>query len=283
MRKQPFRKYTAIWILLLAIVCIGGTELIASYFFAPEWFERTTAPVRNGIQTVTSFCSQTVTDVSERIKEKAAERALESQVADDPLLERTVEFADPSITELRIENGISILTGGILEIEYYNQSEAPWSDQPYGSDDIGRYGCGPTAMAMVVNSMTDFETDPLLMAEWAVSNHHWAKQSGSYLSIVEDAAESYGLKATPIQALSSESIQSALLSGDLIVALMGPGHFTKSGHFILLHGVTLSGEILVADPNSIDRSLMEWDPDLIIDELSDSRHNGAPLWAISNS
>ena len=35
---------------------------------------------------------------------------------------------------------------------------------------------------------------------------------------------------------------------------MSAGHFTSGGHFILLRGVTLDGNILVADPNSRARS-----------------------------
>ena len=31
----------------------------------------------------------------------------------------------------------------------------------------GGYGCGPTAMAMAVASLTDIETDPATMAQWA--------------------------------------------------------------------------------------------------------------------
>ena len=65
------------------------------------------------------------------------------------------------------------------------------------------------------------------------------------------------------------------------MALMGKGHFTNGGHFIVLRGVTLDGRILVADPNSRERSLASWDPQLILDELSASRSNGAPLWRFS--
>ena len=62
---------------------------------------------------------------------------------------------------------------------------------------------------------------------------------------------------------------------------MGPGHFTNGGHFIVLRGVTLDGSILVADPASSDRSLTTWELDLILEELSASRHSGGPLWAVS--
>ena len=69
--------------------------------------------------------------------------------------------------------------------------------------------------------------------------------------------------------------------GGVIVALMGPGHFTRGGHFILLHGVTLTGELLVADPFSRENSLMTWDPALICGEVSGGRFNGGPLWLLT--
>ena len=62
---------------------------------------------------------------------------------------------------------------------------------------------------------------------------------------------------------------------------MGPGHFTDTGHFIVLRGVTKDNKILVADPISRTRSLQEWDSELIISELSMSRSSGAPLWFLS--
>lgn len=44
---------------------------------------------------------------------------------------------------------------------------------------------------------------------------------------------------------------------------MTRGHFTERGHFIILRGVTLEGRVLVADPNSRERSLAAWEPQLI--------------------
>lgn len=280
-------------VLLLAVVCVAACELAVGYFFAPEWFEKTTAPVRACAHSAVEFCTQTAQRLSTRASQLADALAESlskpqedeedtTQMADGTLLERTDQLADPSVTELKLrDDGTEYLTGGIMDLDYFNQSEPPWADQPYGTDDIARYGCGPTAMAMVVNSMTDFYTNPILMAQWAVQEHHWAKQSGSYLTIVSGAAEAFGLKAYSIQERTPEALRTALLSGDLIVALMGPGHFTKGGHFIVIHGITLSGGLLVADPNSTERSLMEWDPELILSELSGSRHCGAPLWGIT--
>jgi len=121
------------------------------------------------------------------------------------------------------------------------------------------------------------------MARLCVDEGYWCKGHGSYLSIVQGVAEHYGLGCEPVDLadLDEDELYMRLSSGDIIAALMTKGHFTKGGHFILLRGTTLSGEILVADPASRDRSLIPWDLSLILDELSSSRRDGAPLWILS--
>ena len=278
-------KHTWLLIVVLAICCIGATELAASYFFAPELFAKTTAPIRNGAAAVVSFLQDTASEISDFVASisfsEESDDLENSQFADGSLYETTSESADPSVTELKSVDGRNILTGGIVEVEYFQQSSPAWADLSYGTDDIGHYGCGPTAMAMVVNSLTEHHTDPAKMAQCAVEHAHWAKRGGSYLSLIESAASAFDLTAQAIKEKTPEAVQSALLSGQLLVALLGPGHFTKGGHFILIRGITLNGSLLVADPNSIERSLMEWDPELILSELSRSTQNGAPLWVIS--
>lgn len=275
------KKHIGLWIGLLAVCCIGGTELTASYFFAPELFTAVTAPVVRGASAAWSFVQETSSEVSHFLSDLADSLMVEP-TPDDPI-PAVSPITDPPVTQLKFADGKDILTGGIVDVEYFQQSALPWADLPYGTDDIGRYGCGPTAMAMLVNSMTDYETNPMQMAQWAVDHHHWAKHSGSYLSLVSGVCRAFGLTSYPLSEKTPEAIQSALLSGNLVVALMGPGHFTDGGHFILIRGITLGGNFLVADPNSPERSLMEWDPQLIIDELASRSSNGAPLWGIAPS
>jgi predicted double-glycine peptidase len=74
----------------------------------------------------------------------------------------------------------------------------------------------------------------------------------------------------------------ALSSGKLVVAIMSKGHFTSSGHFIVLRGVTSEGKILVADPASQKRSQQEWDLSLIMNEARKGAAAGGPFWAIGN-
>ena len=60
---------------------------------------------------------------------------------------------------------------------------------------------------------------------------------------------------------------------------MAQGHFTSSGHFIVLRGVTSEGKILVADPASYQRSNKEWDLSIILDEAGYASAGG-PFWII---
>lgn len=302
------RRRGVLRIILLAILCVGAVELAACSYFAPAVYQRLTAPARRGAQIAAESCEQAAAAVSRlsetahrRVSRRIAAAGVQAsvlwsrltapreetlaeediQLADDPALADGAPAADPAITELNVINGQEILTGGTLPIVYFNQGGDAWAEQPYGTDDIGRYGCGPTAMAMVISSMTDIDTDPLQMANTAVALGHWAKRGGSNLSIVEGLAAEAGLSAVSLRERTPDALIDTLLGGDLLVALMGPGHFTKSGHFIVLRGVTLSGNLLVADPNSPERSLMEWDPELILEELSHSTAHGAPIWVVS--
>lgn len=302
MKKPKHKKRNIVLLFLLAVVCIGGMELIACRHFDPELYQKITAPVRQAATAVAGTCkelyfsaadalNQTIDRASAYLAERweeltapppSAEPNPDTQVADDPALTDHPDISSPLITELIEEDGREILTGGACPVVYFNQKDERWTDQLYGTDDIGTYGCGPTAMAMVVASLTGEETDPVLMSQWAVDHHHWARRSGSYHSIVEGTVENFGLYVQPPIDRTPDALANALLSGNLLVALMGPGHFTQGGHFIVLRGVTLDGGILVADPNSLERSLTVWDPQLILDELSTSTVSGAPLWVIGS-
>ena len=289
---------------LLAVLCIGAAELAACRHFAPETYERIVAPVRQaaaavadagraGLDAVGRFCLNAADLAGQAIQNATQQAAdfweeLTAPPPSPPEPELTLPpeeslppATEPPLTEVLEEDGKQLLTGGAVTVTYFCQSDETWAEQPYGTDTIGPYGCGPTAMAMAVASMTDTETDPAQMAAWAVDHGYWARRSGSYHSIVQGIAEDFGLEATAFTGRTPDELRRALHSKDMLVALMGKGHFTTGGHFILIRGMTLSGDVLVADPNSLERSLQTWDPQLILDELSSARDHGAPLWLLS--
>lgn len=270
----------AVSLLLLALACIGGVELLACRFAAPELYEKVTAPVAALIQQVADRGTQLTKTLSQRDEERDEEPPVDQKVS-EPEETEVPPAEDPTVTEFATRQGREVLTGGVVDLVYFNQGEEPWASSAYGPDEIRGYGCGPTSMAMLISSISGEDLDPAQAAQAAYEAGYCAPGSGSYLSIVEGMASRYGLRAEACGDLSAEELCQQLASGNLFVALMGKGHFTDGGHFIVLRGATLEGKVLVADPNSRERSLAGWDPQLILDELSHSRSNGAPLWRFS--
>lgn len=170
-------------------------------------------------------------------------------------------------------------TDGAVSVVYYNQMDERYASKPYGTDHIGGYGCGPTAMAIVVSSMTSDMVDPVKMAEWSYKNGYWCKGSGSYHGLIPAAAGAWGLPVSGCSASEPQRILDALAQGKLVVAIMSKGHFTKSGHFIVLRGIQ-DGKIMVADPGSHSRSGQLWDLSIITNEASRRAGAGGPFWII---
>lgn len=283
--KPPKKRRLAGWI-ILAILCVGTAELAACWAMDPALFYKLTGPVISLASQLRSAAAEALSRLPE-LAPAPEETPLPSeppvsQLAGDPAITGGGIIEDPKITEFASRNGQEVLTGGSVEIVYFNQGEEPWASQPFGPDQIKGYGCGPTAMAMVVSSLSSQVTDPASMAQFAYQSGYCAPGSGSYLSIVTGTADAFGLTVTSARGYSTEQLCQDLASGYLFVALMTSGHFTSSGHFILLRGITLEGEVLVADPNSRERSLTAWSPELILSELSSSQSNGAPLWRFSS-
>ena len=174
--------------------------------------------------------------------------------------------------------GVVFGDAGETEVVYYSQLDKRWAGASYGDSTIGRSGCGPTSMSIVISTLTGQAVDPLHMAGWAYQNGYYCPGSGSYHSLITGAAEAYGLAAKG--SLTAQEIVDALENGEVVVAIMAKGHFTKNGHFIVLRGVTREGKILVADPASIERSNQEWDLSLIMNEARKGAGAGGPFWAI---
>ena len=275
------KKWNTLALILLALVCIVSVELAVCRFAAPALFEQITAPVHSAAAQVGAWCRSLSAQIQESGLFQQEEAPPVNQLAGTPALSDTMQAESPGVTSYELRGGQEILTGGSVPLVYYNQGEEPWREMPFGPDEIGGYGCGPTSMAMVVSTLTDQTVDPGQMAQWAYENGYCAPGSGSYHSIVEGTAKAYGLKAESQRGIDQETLLEMLTEGNLFVALMTRGHFTNGGHFIVLRGVTMDGQVLVADPNGRDRSLVAWDPQLLLDELSPNTHNGSPLWSIA--
>ena len=96
-----------------------------------------------------------------------AESDISSEGTVSPGGQYTAEFS-PDATPEPLENTAGSegqytlsLTSSIGTLTYYNQSDSRWADYLYGgSDPLSVYGCGPTVMAMIVNSFTEHTCQP---------------------------------------------------------------------------------------------------------------------------
>lgn len=205
---------------------------------------------------------------------------------DPPYMESTREQGD--ISHLQADSGdtseqiyLYMLDTGSGPMLYYHQGDLRWGDYLYGGyDPMNKYGCGPTAVSMVVNSFTDSPVDPTDIAAWASENGYYALHGGSYHSLIPDALAAYGLSVESVTDRSYEHVADLLSSGHILVALMGRGTLTANGHFVLFTRLLNDGKISIADPASYENCTLEWDLEQLLKELKKSYDSGGPLWAV---
>ena len=54
--------------------------------------------------------------------------------------------------------------------------------------------------------------------------------------------------------MDAQAIENTLRKGYPIVEYVGAGYFTENGHYVVLRGITEDGKLLVADPNSEEKT-----------------------------
>lgn len=144
---------------------------------------------------------------------------------------------------------------------YFSQVDPKWKDKMYSKNNdrtqtIGKSGCGPTSMAMILSTLLGKEVTPVELCDFAIKNGYRTDNSGTSWGFYKAAANKYGLES--VQTNNINKVKEALKNGNsMVIASMGKGHFTKSGHFIVIHGMEEKGDKLwfeVLDPNSTNNS-----------------------------
>lgn len=172
-------------------------------------------------------------------------------------------------------------TESATAVTYFSQLDKRWNQEPYGrTGTIGQSGCGPTALSIVISSLSNKRVTPLELSNWAYQNGYKCEGNGSYHSLIPAAAKQFNLNVEGVSTQEAQKIVDALADGKLVVAIMSKGHFTSGGHFIVLRGVTEEGQILVADPASLKRSQQKWDLRIILGEANRRAGSGGPFWII---
>lgn len=152
------------------------------------------------------------------------------------------------------------------EIPLLLQYDERWGYGKYGDDVIAVEGCAPTSLAMVLSYLKNDPTiTPYVVANYAYQNGYYVSGIGSNWSLMSEGSKHFGITGREVP-LVKNTIFKYLESGKPMIASMGPGDFTRSGHFIVLTGVE-DEKIKVNDPNSTIRSNQLWDYDKIESQI----------------
>ena len=160
------------------------------------------------------------------------------------------------------------------EIPHFLQWDERWGYETYGSDFLALTGCGPTCLSMVVCGLTGgTQWNPYEVAKMAEENGYYVDGFGSSWDLMSSGAESLGLTVSNV-IFDEEHIRATLEAGQPIICIMGPGDFTDAGHFLVLTGVDKNGDIILRDPNSLERTKQHWDLQKLMNQMKN-------LWSYS--
>lgn len=207
--------------------------------------------------------------------------------AGKPMMERRIQYAKDfyalyanssplSSPEVGVSSGdCSDITGAGQETRYtsdgfmiYSQTDPAWKDTAYSSSTIGKSGCGPAAMAMIITALTGKKVTPVETAAYAAEKGLYVEGAGSSWNIGPVLAEHWGLKAVNI-GVDAAKIEATLRVGGLVItAGQGAKPFTDGGHFLVIRGITAEGKYKVGDSGHSDTSDREWDVDQILASMN---------------
>lgn len=145
---------------------------------------------------------------------------------------------------------------------YYMQTDPKWKNVDYSAPGetttIGKAGCGCVSAAMVIATLRDENVTPLDTCKWSLENGYKALRSGTYYSYFVPQLAQYDIECERLnfsniygkpKAKEHDIVKEYLEKGHMVIACMGKGLWTKSGHYILAWGIE-DGYVLINDPNS---------------------------------
>ena len=145
---------------------------------------------------------------------------------------------------------------------WYMQTDSKWKKVDYSakgeSTTIGASGCGPTCMAMVIATWIDPSVTPVTTCKWSLENGYKAKNQGTYYSYFKPQGKVYGINTyqlTPSNIYGKtdseyhNKAKAEVDKGNFVIACMGKGRWTSSGHFVLWYAND-GKNVLLNDPYS---------------------------------
>jgi len=132
--------------------------------------------------------------------------------------------------------GTAHTPGTFVQPVDYKQGDSRWGKKMYSnhgdtSQTMANSACGPTAAANVVATLKDKTVTPWTLAQLAMEWGDRTYNNGTAWAFFKHVAERYGFVKF-VQTATLAALKACLDAGGYAVASMGPGFWTKGGHFI---------------------------------------------------
>lgn len=154
----------------------------------------------------------------------------------------------------------------------YLQTDKRWKTIPYQvkgeTATIGGSGCGPSAVAMILTSMTGKSITPVDTCKWSVDHGYKALNQGTYYGYFVPQFAAYGIECKQLLGASlhnkpdhpiHDQVKRYLTEGYYVIALMGPGTWTSGGHYIVVWD--WDDKVRINDSASTKDKRLNGDPD----------------------
>lgn len=154
---------------------------------------------------------------------------------------------------------------------YYMQTDSRWGNLPYRvpgeSATIRGSGCGPTCAAMLIETLTGKKYTPVDACNWSVEHGYKALNQGTYYSYFKPQFAAFGINCDQMSWVNTygkpahsnhQKMLEMLKEGYYIIACMGKGLWTSSGHFVVIWWE--DGKIRINDPASTKAERLNGDP-----------------------
>ena len=146
------------------------------------------------------------------------------------------------------------------------QWDLRWGYAKFSADGFGLAACGPTSLTMVYQGLTGkTNITPYDMGRMAEEQGFVITGQGSTDGLFTEMPLQLGLNWWEVP-IDANGIKETLSAGHPIIANVGPGYFSRVGHFFVLAGITEDGKVILNDPYSVERSSKLWDPEQIASE-----------------